>query len=77
MNVWEITRRQKDGGAEQSHLFISELQAAETFSQVEHGTDQVITPCTNAGGQRRQKHGNHWKRCSLLHVADVETRGAC
>lgn len=69
MYVWEITRRQKDGSAEQSHLFITELQTTETFSQVKHGTDQVVTPCTNAGGQRRQKHGIHWKLYSVLHVA--------
>lgn len=63
MYVWEITRRQKDGGAEQSHLFIGELQTTEAFSKVKHGTDQVVTPCTDAGCQKQHRdvleHGEH------------------
>lgn len=61
MYVWEITRGQQDGGAEQSHLFIGELQTTETFSQVEHGADQVIAPCKGRGRlmTRQKQHGSH------------------
>lgn len=68
----KITRRQKDGGAEQSHLFISELQTTEAFSQVEHGTDQVVTPCTDAGCQKQQR----WPGARRAHVTS-EAREQC
>ena len=38
-----LTWRQQHGGAEQSHLFLAELQAAQVFSKVKHGAHKVIT----------------------------------
>lgn len=47
----KLTRRQQHSGTKQSHLLVGQLQTAESFSQVKHSADQVVTTCRNAKSQ--------------------------
>lgn len=47
----KLTRWQQHCSTEQCHLLVWQLQTAESFSQVKHGADQVVTTCRNARGQ--------------------------